>query len=189
MGEIFSIVKYEKNEIIGRGTVISVQEYDQSFEKIEVGSKVKLDIGLFEVVDIERNRSMLGVKKSMNLLVKPATNAQKVVFELAEEKKIKEGIIIESSKVLRKYEGKPNIKEVLVLIQKELQEVLQGFLKDNLVYPHHFPIEFENELGKWKIYEDGTTYFERKKPVEYINVNITITPTGEIKYKDEQGEN
>jgi len=40
-----------------------------------------------------------------------------------------------------------------------------------------FPIEFENNLGFWKIYENLKIDFSPRKKVQYIECNITVKKT------------
>jgi hypothetical protein len=43
-----------------------------------------------------------------------------------------------------------------------------------------FPIEWENDLGKFKIQEDGRSFIISKMGVKSMELNITILPTGSI---------
>jgi hypothetical protein len=101
----------------------------------------------------------------------------------------KEGFIIESQNTLKKYEGKI-VNEVLKDIRSELNDVLNNYLLDNIVTEHDFPVKFENSLGKWEIHKDGRTYVQPKAGRQFIECNITISPTGEISQnKDENSQN
>lgn len=91
------------------------------------------------------------------------------------QEKIKEKLIL----TLHKYEGEV-INNVLYEIVTELNDVLNQHLSEHYVIKEDFPIEFENELGRWKINSDGTTYVPPKTETKYIECNITIKPTGEV---------
>lgn len=92
----------------------------------------------------------------------------------------KDGIRILAENTLKKYEGEENIHEVISKLREELNDTLNLFLAQNYVVESDFPIEFENELGQWKIHSDGNTFVRPKKGTERIVCNITIKPTGEI---------
>jgi uncharacterized protein Usg len=92
----------------------------------------------------------------------------------------KEGIKILAKKTLEKYEGEKNVSDVINKMKEDLNDVLNTYLVQNYVIEEDFPIEFENELGKWKINADGNTYVQPKKGTQYIECNITIKKTGEI---------
>jgi hypothetical protein len=92
----------------------------------------------------------------------------------------KEGIKILAQKTLEKYEGEKNVSDVINKMKEDLNDALNTYLDQNHVIEEHFPIEFENELGKWKINADGNTYVQPKKGTQYIECNITIKKTGEI---------
>jgi uncharacterized protein Usg len=92
----------------------------------------------------------------------------------------KERIKILAKKTLEKYEGKKNVSDVINKIKEDLNDVLNTYLTQNYVIEEDFPIEFENELGKWKINADGNAYVQPKKGPQYIECNITIKQTGEI---------
>ena len=97
----------------------------------------------------------------------------------------KEEFIIELQNTLKKYEGKI-VNEVRKDIRSDLDDVLNNYLSDNVVMTEDFPIKFENGLGKWEIHKDGRTYVQRKTGRQFIECNITISPTGEINQnKDE----
>jgi uncharacterized protein Usg len=96
----------------------------------------------------------------------------------------KEGIKILAKKTLEKYEGEKNVSDVINKMKEDLNDVLNTYLVQNYVIEEDFPIEFENELGKWKINADGNTYVQPKKGTQYIECNITIKKTGEIESYD-----
>jgi hypothetical protein len=84
------------------------------------------------------------------------------------------------STTMSKYVGETNTKEVLKQMQSELNEVLNQYLSENHVVKEDFPIECENDFGKWEIHSDGKTYVKPKTGVQHIELNMTITKTGEI---------
>lgn len=88
--------------------------------------------------------------------------------------RVKEGLILESKKVLFKYKDSIINDDLLKIIKFELNSALNNYLIDNLVYKHDFPIEFENELGWWKINSNGETFFQPKKTLSHIECNIII---------------
>jgi hypothetical protein len=88
--------------------------------------------------------------------------------------KVKEGLILESNKVLSKYKGSTINEDLLKRIRSELNDALNGYISNALVYNHDFPIEFENELGLWKINSNGDTFFQPKRVLSRIECNITI---------------
>ena len=91
-----------------------------------------------------------------------------------------EKIKILTQKTLEKYEGEKNVSDVIKKMKEDLDSVINTYLTQNHVIEEDFPIEFENELGKWKINADGNTYVQPKKGTQYIECNITIKRTGEI---------
>ena len=92
----------------------------------------------------------------------------------------KEEIKILAQKTLEKYEGEKNVSDVIKKMKEDLDSALNTYLTQDHVIEEDFPIEFENELGKWKINADGNTYVQPKKGTQYIECNITIKRTGEI---------
>ena len=92
----------------------------------------------------------------------------------------KENIKILATKTLEKYEGQSNISDIINDIRNDLNGVINTYLSEHAVYKEDFPIVFENELGKWQINADGTTYVQPKKATQYIECNFTIKRTGEI---------
>lgn len=87
------------------------------------------------------------------------------------------------STTMSKYVGEKNINEVLRQIKSELNEALNQYLGENHVVEKDFPIEFENDFGKWKINSDGTTHLQPKTGIQHIELNMTIKKTGEIDYE------
>jgi hypothetical protein len=88
--------------------------------------------------------------------------------------KSNEGFIVEATKTLERYVGEPNTKEIYKTISEDLNRCLDRYLTDYPINETKYPIEFENEIGKWKIMEDGETYIQHYKPVKSITVNFTI---------------
>jgi DNA adenine methylase len=69
--------------------------------------------------------------------------------------------------------------------QKLLEFDSLGHYKDGqFIYrePTKYPYEWENEFGKIRIEENGKVFFQPKQTIEYITVDITIKPNGEIEY-------
>lgn len=97
----------------------------------------------------------------------------------------KEGFIVEANKALSKYVGKLDTKTTLENITNELNEVLDNYITETPMYRDDFPIEFENDLGKWKLESDGTTQFQPKTSTQFIQVDITIENTEDITYNKE----
>jgi len=91
----------------------------------------------------------------------------------------KEGFIVEAKKTIDKYVGMDNTQEVLKKIRSDLNDVLNNYIFENEVYQKDFPVEFENEMGKWKIKSDGETYFTPFFTPKWIEVNITVKSTNE----------
>jgi hypothetical protein len=93
----------------------------------------------------------------------------------------KEGFIVVAKKTIDKHVGLglDNTQEVLRKIRSELNDVLNNYLDENEVYQKDFPLEFENEMGKWKIKSDGETHFTPLLAPKWIEVNITVKSTNE----------
>ena len=84
----------------------------------------------------------------------------------------------ELKSTLEKYVGQ-NVNDVLRKIRSDLQDVMDNLiLSEPGVYLEDFPIEFENELGKWRFEKDGNC-FVYPKMSSVAKINITIKPTGE----------
>jgi hypothetical protein len=92
----------------------------------------------------------------------------------------KEGFIVEAKKTIDKYVGMDNTQEVLKKIRSDLNDVLNNYIFENEVYQKDFPVEFENEMGKWKIKSDGETQFMSFFAPKWVEVNVTVKPTNEI---------
>ncbi len=91
--------------------------------------------------------------------------------------KIQAAIIAESQHVLKNYEGK-TVTDSLKNIKNDLQDSINSFLSDNEVFQNHFPIKFENGLGKWEINSDGTTNVQPKKGTQHIFCDFVVSKTG-----------
>ena len=91
-----------------------------------------------------------------------------------------EKIKILAQKTLEKYEGEKNVSNIIKKMKEDLDSVLNTYLTQNHVIEEDFPIEFENELGKWEINADGNIYVQPKKGTQYIESVIIIKRTGEI---------
>lgn len=59
-------------------------------------------------------------------------------------------------------------------IKSELEVVLKNNLPSELKYP----INFENDLGKFQLQENNHLLIQPKKGVEYLVLNIKILPSG-----------
>jgi hypothetical protein len=79
---------------------------------------------------------------------------------------------------LSKYKGE-NVERVLKNIRDDIQEIMDSYVGDGM-YVNDFPIEFENDLGKFRIQSNGESYFFPKTGVQHIEINMTILPSGEI---------
>ena len=91
---------------------------------------------------------------------------------------VKEKLTVVSKNTLERYENDRPVKEILNRIKKDLDKVCNKFLKDNVVRETDFPIEVENEMGKWKIEADGKCMLQPKAGIQYIEIDFTVTPTG-----------
>ena len=78
------------------------------------------------------------------------------------------------------------------LVKKRLLDDIKKSLSNNLsdmVKSPTYPIRHENKFGVFLIHEDGTLYWMPKQSLEYVNVNINITPTDVVHLKNnENGE-
>ena len=64
-------------------------------------------------------------------------------------------------------------------IREELESMLSGnSLIESIVSPDN-PIEFENDIGKFKYEGNRRLLVQPKKGVEYLVINVDIFPTGE----------
>lgn len=79
-----------------------------------------------------------------------------------------------SLETLNKYVGEKNIKRVIQQMTSDLNKVLNKYLVENTVIEEDFPIEFENELGKFIIDENGNTLYQPKIVVQHITVDINL---------------
>jgi hypothetical protein len=64
-------------------------------------------------------------------------------------------------------------------IREELGSMLSGnSFTESIVSPDN-PIEFENDIGKFKYEGNGRLLVQPKKGVEYLVLNVEILPTSE----------
>lgn len=77
---------------------------------------------------------------------------------------------------LDKYQGQ-SVKDVLQQLKTDIEQTLQNFIREKEIYVGDFPIEFENDMGKWKINADGSTYVQPKVAAQNITINITVSKT------------
>lgn len=78
--------------------------------------------------------------------------------------------------ILSRHEGRELNAIVIEQIGKEILKVLEPYYFQ-LNTGIQFPIEFENNLGFWKLHENLNVDFSPRKKVQYIKCNITITKT------------
>ena len=64
-------------------------------------------------------------------------------------------------------------------IREELESMLSGNLLNESIVSVDNPIEFENDIGKFKYEGNGRLLVQPKKGVEYLVLNVDILPTGE----------
>lgn len=76
--------------------------------------------------------------------------------------------------ILSRHEGRELNAIVIEQIGKEILKVLEPYYFQ-LNTGIQFPIEFENNLGFWKLHENLNVDFYPRKKVQYIKCNITIT--------------
>ena len=89
----------------------------------------------------------------------------------------KEKIQHELESTLKKYEDQ-NVKDVLSEIRNNLQSLFNNFISsEEGLYVQDFPIEFENNLGRWKIMGTGECFVQPKVSLDRINLDITIKPS------------
>ena len=69
-----------------------------------------------------------------------------------------------------------NTRRILDSIEKELNEILQNKTFDTQPSVDN-PYEFENEMYKFRYVGNNNLYIQPKKGVEYLVLNITISPT------------
>jgi hypothetical protein len=64
-------------------------------------------------------------------------------------------------------------------IREELESMLSGNSLNESTVSVDNPIEFENDIGKFKYEGNGRLLVQPKKGVEYLVLNVDILPTGE----------
>jgi hypothetical protein len=64
-------------------------------------------------------------------------------------------------------------------IREELESMLSGNVLNESIVSVDNPIEFENDIGKFKYEGNGRLLVQPKKGVEYLVLNVDILPTGE----------
>jgi hypothetical protein len=60
-----------------------------------------------------------------------------------------------------------------------IKEYINNALKNN-ISDKKYPIEFENETGRYLIEEDGKIFIQPKQSIQYLELNINILPTSSI---------
>jgi len=102
---------------------------------------------------------------------------------------MKDKLKLEFESTLAKYHQAKNVELIIDKIKEDTKVVLDKYSLstnaaiydiDNRIigYEQEFPIEFENNLGRWRIEEDGTTYFQSIDIPKYITIDCTITKDG-----------
>lgn len=86
---------------------------------------------------------------------------------------VKKSIIIETNNAVSKYKGW-QISTILKHIEKDIQKILDGYISEQLLFADDFPIEFENDLGSWRIESSGNCYLLPKTELSHIEINITL---------------
>lgn len=89
-----------------------------------------------------------------------------------------EVIIAGLKTAISKHVGNDITKDTLKALQDDLQKALDGFITDETLMVKHFPIDFENEMGKWHLEENGKVTFQPKVIAKYITVDIKIEDYG-----------
>ena len=143
----------------------------KNYSQVLSGAKNKLEEKGY--TDVQVNATLSGFDKAPDSLLLFKKDGVPYSKKIEDEK----GIIVEGNKAFEKLEGLTK-EEALLKIHLELTEcLLKSVDFENKTKPT-YPIEFENEFGRWKMLEDGTTLFQPKTAVEYIELNITIPPSG-----------
>lgn len=96
----------------------------------------------------------------------------------------REGFIVTAKSTLQKYKD-CKVDESLKQITEDLNDVLNEYISNHIIYNIDFPIEFENDLGKWKIESDGRIFLFPNKILNHIECNITILKNGDVTYGNE----
>ena len=87
-------------------------------------------------------------------------------------KKIKKNVF----DIISRHEGRELNSIIIEQIGRDVVKILEPYYFQ--INPGiEFPIEFENNLGFWKIYENLKIDFYPRKKVQYIECNITIKKT------------
>jgi len=85
---------------------------------------------------------------------------------------------------LEKYQSETLTESTLRKLREDLQNLLDNHVSsDEGLRGKQFPIEIENELGKWRIEESGETFFWPKNSTKYIEVNMTIESSEDLSNK------
>lgn len=78
--------------------------------------------------------------------------------------------------IISRHEGRELNSIIIEQIGRDVVKVLEPYYFQ--INPGiEFPIEFENNLGFWKIYDSLKIDFSPRKKVQYIECNITIKKT------------
>jgi hypothetical protein len=81
---------------------------------------------------------------------------------------------------LSKYVGEKNVLDVISDIRRDMQAVFDKYIdSEEGLYTDDFPIDIKNDLGKWKILQNGECWITPVTQTFYVNIDITIKPTSE----------
>ena len=87
-------------------------------------------------------------------------------------KKIKENVF----DIISRHEGRELNSVIIEQIGKDIVKIFEPYYFQ--INPGiEFPIEFENNLGFWRIHENLKIDFSPRKKVQYIECNIAIKKT------------
>lgn len=78
---------------------------------------------------------------------------------------------------LEKFEGM-QVDKILDKLKEDINECLSQYISKHEVHNTDFPIEWENDMGKWRIDENGQTHFAPKTIVKQITITLNITKDG-----------
>lgn len=68
--------------------------------------------------------------------------------------------------------------QVLEYLKEEINELLIRSISKNHIPTPDNPIEFETDKGRFRYEGEGKIFIQPIKSLEFINVDITILPTG-----------
>lgn len=91
----------------------------------------------------------------------------------------KESFINKIKNTFDKYDGS-DINSIVSKIKDDLQLCLNNYLCEHVVYETDFPIEFNNDFGRWRIEANGDSFLIPRKPISKFECNIVILPGSDI---------